>query len=251
MLFVKKIFLESVKKQKYSLRKPVSLQTPNNKELLWQKACLGALRKGVLTVELAFVLPLFLMGTLTLVCFMDVMRIQTEKISRLCETAMEMGVYAYGAGEKIPVIEIPEIYTYRFPISIVPLPPLVITNIAKVHSWTGMEEQENSPSPEEMVYMAVSGSVYHKDSQCSYLDLSISQARGAEVEGLRNQDGARYAPCESCARGGNPANIVYITGRGMKYHNQIRCSRLKRTVRMVPLSEAKGHSLCSRCQKNE
>lgn len=253
MLFAKRINHKLTKPENYSLQKHTALQTPNNKAYFsnfWQKAFFGTLRKGVLTVELAFILPLFLLGTLTLICFMDVMRVQTEKISRLCEKAMELGVYAYTAGERIPVIELPEIYTYRLPVSIVPLPPLVITNQGRVHSWTGMDEPSDSDTSEEMVYMAVSGSVYHNNRRCSYLNLSISQASGAEVGHLRNQNGARYAPCESCSRGKDPAKIIYITGQGTRYHNQIRCSRLKRTVRMVPLSETDGRSLCSRCQKS-
>ncbi len=216
----------------------------------WQKAFFGTLRSGVLTVELAFILPLFLMGTLTLIGFMDVMRVQTEKISRLCEKAMEMGVYAYAAGERISVIEIPENYTYRLPVSIVPLPPMVITNRGRVHSWTGMDDRETLEHEEEMVYVTVSGSVYHDNPRCSYLDLSISQAAGTEAGHLRNQHGARYVPCESCAKGMIPADIIYITGQGTRYHNRIRCSRLKRTVRMVPVSETNGQSQCSRCGRD-
>ena len=237
--------------QKCSLRIMSVLQTPNTRADPWQKAFFGTLRKGVLTVELAFVLPLFLMGTLTLIGFMDVMRVQTEKISRLCEKAMEMGVYAYAAGERVPVIEIPEIYAHRLPVSIVPLPPMVITNRGRVHSWTGMDHRETLEYEEEMVYMAASGSVYHDNPRCSYLDLSISQASGREAEHLRNQQGARYAPCGSCAKGTAPADIIYITGQGTRYHNRVRCSRLKRTVRMVPVSEAQGRSLCSRCGRNQ
>ncbi len=242
MLFARRTHQESVKIQKYSLQKyPAHF---------WQKAFFGALRSGVMTVELTFVLILFLLCTLTLVCFMDVMRIQTEKISQLCEKAMEAGMYAYAAGESVPIIEIPEMYTYRLPVSIVPLRPLVIVNRGRVHSWTGQEGQAFAGDSEEMVYMAVSGTVYHSNSQCSYLDLSISQASGADVGLLRNQNGEKYGPCESCAKGKRPADIVYITGQGTRYHNQIRCSRLKRTVRMVPLSETEGRSLCSRCQRN-
>lgn len=237
--------------QKCSLQKSSVLQTPNIRTDPWQKAFFGTLRKGVLTVELAFVLPLFLLGTLTLIGFMDIMRVQTEKISQLCEKAMEMGIYAYAAGDRAPVIDIPEVYTYRLPVSIVPLPPMIITNRGRVHSWTGMDEGEALDEGEEMVYMAASGTVYHDNPQCSYLDLSISQALGTELGHLRNQHGARYAACESCAKGAEPAGIVYITGQGTRYHNQIRCSRLKRTVRMVPISETNGRALCSRCGKSQ
>lgn len=221
----------------------------NQKKRFWQKASLDALRKGVLTVELAFILPLFLLGTLTLIGFMDVMKIQTEKISQLCEKAMEEGIYAYAVQESQPVIELSETYAYRLPVSLVPLPAMVITNRGRVHSWIGMERDERQDTAEEMVYLSASGSVYHTNPQCSYLDLSIAQAAGKQVENLRNQYGAKYAPCESCSKGTPPAEIVYITGQGTRYHNQIGCSRLKRTVRMVPLSEAAGLSMCSRCRK--
>ncbi len=214
-----------------------------------QKTCFEALQKGVLTVELAFVLPLFLSGVLTLVCFMDILRIQTERVSSLCEKAMEEGMYVYLTGEERPVVDIPEVRTYRLPVSIVPLPAFVITSRGRVHSWIGADREGTAGTAEEMVYVAASGHVYHTDPHCSYVDLSVRQAAGTQVEDLRNDYGALYAPCGSCSEGEEPAQVVYITGKGTRYHNQMSCSRLKRTVRMVPLSEAAGHSLCSRCRR--
>lgn len=228
-------------------RKEGSLQ--KRKKGFWQKAFLGVLRRGTLTVELAFILPLFLMGTGTLVCFMDVLKVQTEEISALCERAMEEGTNAYLSEEKIPIIDLQETYEYRFPVSVVPLPAMRITNHSRVHSWTGMEKGTDSPE-EEMVYMTESGSVYHTNPQCSYVDLAISQADGSQVQNLRNQHGARYAPCDSCAEGMELAAIVYITAHGTRYHNRVSCSRLKRTVRLVPLSETGGYPQCSRCRKS-
>ncbi len=230
-----------VKRKEYSLQK--------RKKGFWQKAFLGVLRRGTLTVELALILPLFLMGTGTLVCFMDVLKIQTERLSALCERAMEEGTSAYLSGEKTPIVDLQETYEYRFPVSVVLLPALRITNQSRVHSWTGMEKGAED-STEEMVYMTESGSVYHTNPQCSYVDLSISQADGTQVETQRNQSGARYAPCESCVQEMEPAAIVYITAYGTRYHNQVSCSRLKRTVRMVPLSETGGCPQCSRCRRS-
>lgn len=232
-----------------TLKKKHSLQ--KQRYGFWQKACFGALRRGVLTVELAFVLPLFLLGAVTLICFMDVLRLQTETISRLCEKAMEAGVYAYAAGEKLPVIDIPEICTYRLPVSIVPLPALVVRSRGRVHSWIGADKGMMADPSEEMVYVTVAGSVYHTDAQCSYVDLSITQVMGAEVGRLRNQQGARYVSCGSCAKEKGPAKIVYVTRQGGKYHNRISCSRLKRTVRLIPISGAKGLPICSRCQRKK
>lgn len=221
----------------------------NPKKRLWQKTFLDALREGVLTVELAFILPLFLLGTVTLIGFMDVMKMQTERMSQLCEKAMEQGIYAYAEAESLPEIELSETYTYRLAVSLIPFPAMVMTNRGRVHSWIGMEQKEQQDTVEEMVYLSASGSVYHTNPQCSYLNLSISQAAGDQVGNLRNQYGAKYAPCESCSKETSPAEIVYITGQGSRYHNQISCSRLKRTVRLVPLSEARGRPLCSRCRK--
>lgn len=228
-------------------RKENSLQ--KRKKGFCQKAFLGVLRRGTLTVELAFILPLFLMGTGTLICFMDVLRVQTEKISALCEKAMEEGTCAYLSEEKPPIIDLQETYGYRFPVSVVPLPAIRIANHSRVHSWTGMEKGPENPA-EEMVYMTESGSVYHTNPQCSYVDLSISQADGSQVEAQRNQHGAKYAPCESCANGMAPAAIVYVTAHGTRYHNKVSCSRLKRTVRLVPLSETGGCPQCSRCRRS-
>lgn len=233
-----------LKKEKHSLQK--------HKKRFWQKAFHGALHKGVkgsMTVETAFILPLFLLGVATLICFMDVMKVQTEKISHLCERAMEEGIHAYLDEEKDLIIDVQETYDYRLPVSIVPLPAMRITNRGRVHSWIGMNRGEGGNEAEDMVYMAVSGSVYHTNPQCSYVDISIHQEKGAEVENKRNSHGAKYTPCGSCAKGQEPAKIVYITAQGRRYHNRLSCSRLKRTVRLIPISDAEGYSQCSRCQK--
>ena len=54
---------------------------------------------------------------------------------------------------------------------------------------------------------------------------------------MRNTYGAKYYPCESCSRNQNPAGCVYITSTGNRYHNQETCSGLKRTIRLVKLSQ--------------
>lgn len=241
MFFVRSSTFKKTSKENHSLQ--------GQKRSFWQKAFLGALRRGAMTVEAAFILPLFLLGTGTLICFMDVMKIQTQRISHLCEKAMEEGMYAFLSEEKTPIIDIQETYEYRLPAAVVPLPPMRITNRGRVHSWTGMDKKAENLA-EDMVYMAESGSVYHTNPQCSYLELSICQAAGAEMENRRNQYGARYAPCESCAKREEPAAVVYITDKGSRYHNSVSCSRLKRTVRLMPISETKGCPQCSRCQKS-
>ena len=51
-------------------------------------------KKASLTIEAAFALPLFFFGMVTMIHFMDVYRIQTEHLSKLCQSAKEAGMYA-------------------------------------------------------------------------------------------------------------------------------------------------------------
>ncbi len=62
-------------------------------------------QKGSLTVESAAVLPVFLLAVLCLVSMMDLYRAEIILQSVLCETAKELGVYAYCAedGSSSPI----------------------------------------------------------------------------------------------------------------------------------------------------
>ena len=91
----------------------------------------------------------------------------------------------------------------------------------------------------------MTGLVYHKDYHCSHLDLSIRMTHLELVEGLRNENGGKYYPCEHCVKG-NGGNI-YITNSGDRYHSSLSCSGLKRTIYAIPISEAAGKGACSRC----
>lgn len=114
----------------------------------------------------------------------------------------------------------------------------------------GAEEQENSgktEKQEEMVYVTESGSVYHRKLGCRYLKVSIQQVAGSGISSMRNSYGEKYAACESCSRGQKPAGSVYVTSTGNRYHNQETCSGLKRTVKLVKLSQAGSMHACSSC----
>ena len=56
----------------------------------------GSLRyKGSLTVESAFILPLFFLLITALICILDLYRICSLVQTSLCEGAKELGMYAY------------------------------------------------------------------------------------------------------------------------------------------------------------
>lgn len=213
--------------------------------------CTSLIKKASIAVETALVLPLFFLGMVTLLSFMDVYKIQTEHLQILCERAKEAGMYAYVLDGKGPEeITLPDVYSYTPPGGIIPLPKVWMHNTVKVHAWTGADHtgtaQTGKPE-EEMVYVTESGSVYHRNPGCRYLSVSLEQMSGSGVGSARNTYGEKYYPCESCSDHQKPAGTVYITKSGNRYHNRESCSRLKRTVRLVKISQVQGKGACSLC----
>lgn len=60
-----------------------------------RKVSLCTFLRGSLTVESAFVLPLFFLAIVALVSLLDLFRIQTIVTASLCQSAKELGMYAY------------------------------------------------------------------------------------------------------------------------------------------------------------
>lgn len=120
-----------------------------------------------------------------------------------------------------------------------------------MHTFTGFEKglegRSVDDSKEEYVYITETGTVYHRNRECTYLRLSIKETTRDSLKKLRNSSGHKYYPCEKCGK--KAGNTVYITSDGTCYHGSLNCSGLKRTVRCIPLSEAGGRGPCSRCGK--
>lgn len=213
----------------------------------------ASVKKASIAVETAFVLPIFFLGAVALISLMDIYKIQTEHLMQLCEKAKETGMYAYALDGNSPEnIILPDMFTYSPAASIIPLPEIRMFQTVKVHAWTGKEYgnggETHKEEAEQMVYVTESGSVYHKNIGCTYLNLSVNHVPGQGVSGLRNRYGEKYSPCETCAKNQNPAGTVYITDTGNRYHNLESCSGLKRTVKMVKYSQVEGTMhVCSRC----
>jgi hypothetical protein len=75
------------KLEKHSLQ----VKKPGNREKVSLCTCV----QGSLTVESAFAIPFFFLAMVMLICFIDVLRIQTIITTTLCESAKELGMYAY------------------------------------------------------------------------------------------------------------------------------------------------------------
>lgn len=118
------------------------------------------------------------------------------------------------------------------------------------HAWTGYQNSGTQGQPaagkqEEQVYIAKTGTVFHKSASCTYLNPSARTVNRDAVHTLRNDSGGKYYPCEVC--GGGSGGGVVITTYGDRYHANPNCSALARTFRAVPVSEASAYRPCSKC----
>lgn len=213
--------------------------------------CASLIKEASIAVETALVLPLFFLGMVTLISFMDIYKIQTEHLQILCEKAKEAGMYAYVLDGKGPAeLTFPDVYSYQPVGGLLPLPAVRMHNTVKIHAWTGADHSTfaaGEEPPEEMVYVTESGSVYHRNPGCRYLHVALNQIPGSSISSAHNAQGEKYYACEICSKGQKPAGMVYITKNGNKYHNRESCSGLKRTVRLVKISEVQGMGACGSC----
>lgn len=120
----------------------------------------------------------------------------------------------------------------------------------RVKGWNGyVSEALWGMDTEDTVYVTETGVVYHLDAHCSYLEPSIRAIQAVVVDSLRNEGGEKYDQCPKCVNKKDSYEMFYITNYGHRYHSTLACSGIKRTVYEVPISEAKGKVVCSKCGK--
>ena len=163
--------------------------------------------------------------------------------------------YVYGGKPGISIlqsdmsgdhIELVAKYKIKFPINFFNIGIISLEQHGYHRKWTG---KQLTSTEDEYVYYTDTGEVYHLTSTCNYLDLSIHTANYSQIETLRNRSNHRYSAC-SCAVANISANsTVYITDYGIRYHSNLHCSGLKRTIHMVRRSEVGNRRLCSKCAR--
>ncbi len=144
-------------------------------------------------------------------------------------------------------------YYAKTPIKLPGTGKFFILQRVTLRGWSGYHPdigEEGDTADTDYVYITENGDVYHLWEDCTYLKLSIKEAILANIKNLSNISGGKYTPCEICGRK-QTTGTVYITDTGDRYHTNLNCSALKRTVIKIPLSEAEGRSLCQRCRKRQ
>ena len=127
---------------------------------------------------------------------------------------------------------------------------LPVEQVSRRKCWTGRagsgHAAEDGSDGTELVYVAETGRVYHRDIGCYHLNVTVRKVSFSGAMASRNNSGGRYRACEHCAVSAVIPGTVYITPEGDCFHVIRDCSALKRTVSQVPL-EGVGLPPCSHC----
>ena len=141
------------------------------------------------------------------------------------------------------ILDIVMTYQVSPPMEIPYVRPFRMSNRYYGRLWTGYDLKEK----EDLVYVAENASVYHDSPTCTHLKLSIRYVLLAEALQARNDNGGKYSRCSKCG-GGMEVKMVYIAREGDFYHKERQCPGLKRTIHVMPRSEAEEkYRACSRC----
>ncbi|MDD6481003.1 MAG: pilus assembly protein [Lachnospiraceae bacterium] len=281
------------RREHHAFPEPENLHCNQNRKFArtcCKRASLCTRQKGSYTLEAAVILPLMAGFFVAILFFFRVIQIQTQVQEALiyasrktaCEaSAVESPIalrasaeaffrkelskyelpdkYIKGGNTGISLlrsdmskqyIDIQADYFVKLPINFFFVKGIEISQASKSRKWTG--DCENG-CVEDYVYVTETGVVYHRNRNCSYLDLTIQAVNSAETGGLRNKSGHKYYACAECAANCNTPSVVYITDYGTCYHASLSCSGLKRTVYMISISDVGARGPCSKCgaQKGE
>lgn len=139
-------------------------------------------------------------------------------------------------------------YRMRLPFGLFGAREIEMTQSVKCRRWTSGTKSKDEKG--RLVYLTPNGSVYHWKKTCSYLSPSVSSAAGSAAKSIRNANGGKYYACVKCMKNKNLNQItIYVAKYGDRYHGDRNCSRIKRTVHAVLLSEVKNKRSCSKCKK--
>ena len=98
--------------------------------------------------------------------------------------------------------------------------------ISQARKFTGRKFTKTGEKEGEIVFVAETGEVYHRDRNCSHIKLSVEAVSKSEVSSRRNVSGGKYYPCEKCMGAGGISDTVYIRGmtpqrRQISFHIRI------------------------------
>lgn len=185
-------------------------------------------------------------------------KLNIDMINNSCIAGGFDGIGFYGSNimQGNDDIDLVARYRVKIPIRFFGLHKMDIIQRVKLRGWTGYQlqalytgEDEEDNKNDKVVYIAETGTVYHYKRDCSHIKLSI-EAIDEKPTWQRNKNGGKYYPCESCCKREDlSTKRYYISSYGDRYHIVKDCSRIKRTVKEVTLSQVGLRTPCKRCGK--
>ncbi|MDR2547264.1 MAG: pilus assembly protein [Lachnospiraceae bacterium] len=211
--------------------------------------------KASMTIEAALALPVFLIFVLSIFYVFQIIHIQTETYQLLHQQgnrAVHSGYQNYPEDDD-GIVSLNVAYRITPYLLWQDFGQLWVEQYYYGYAWIGYKVGENGDlatmSDEEGVFITDTGTVYHLNRECTHLRLSIMNTDNERIADERNVNGGRYHPCERCAAVTTDEARLFITTQGTRYHGDINCSGLKRTVSVILQEEAvkNGMGACLRC----
>lgn len=221
-----------------------------------KRRCSALFKRGSLTVEAAFSIPLFFLTVVSLVSLMGIYGEFCTKTVALQQSAEEFAILQtyIDQGSTVPVMRYD---TVKVTLPFLPFDVAAgrLLAAASVLPWTGRSDYSDleaaNSSGGQLYYLSDYQSVYHTSSCCSYLSLQITALSSDRLRSQTNHSGEHYGACDKCVGAGGVGSVVYVTENGEHYHNSPECSGLKRSVHLVEEEEIAGLHMCQRCSRRE
>lgn len=136
---------------------------------------------------------------------------------------------------------------------------VLMKTAVKRRSWIGLNgklKEKGTGSGEEesedtVVYVGASMGRYHWYRDCHYISNQYEAVPFDQIMNRKNSFGSRYTACARCAKRGDSAETVYVTGGGEHYHLDKSCTAMVSYVRSLPLDEAGHLGACSYCERRK
>lgn len=238
--------------------------------------------KAMVSIEASLAIPIFLIAFLEIISLLSCLSTYSEMLYKIKETVDPISMYAYAfealdeekqniglylkrainseikeasyVGSELN--ERGEFVAARIQYEAKPIIPFLeldipLQNYYYLRLWTGYEK-DTDENLTDIVYVTRTGTVYHTFRDCSHLMLSIERISKSDINSACNETGEVYVNCPMCleiVEKEERLDYFYITRTGNKYHGNISCSALKRTVICVTIEEVQGRKLCTRCEK--
>ena len=209
-------------------------------------------REGSMTVEASIAIPVFLFAMINLLSIILLFGEYSSNLADMHRKGKELAVHAHILGgeaeEGSDLVILTKVQVLEPMIPIMGFDTARTLVNCRIRKWTGYEVMNSSVTNEnqEWVYITPTGSAYHTNPNCSYLNPKIYSAVSSRIGEYRNASREIYRQCESC-KDITLTGICFYTEYGNHYHSTLKCSGLKRTIYSVQLSEVDGRHSCNKC----